>query len=402
MIEPSGDRYWCKISRCKSGTRALLGQQRCKGSAVAKWQDKAKVRPSTYPTQRNRRPVIATITKGEAAKPHSIVVSGNIFWCIVCGAFAESAPKLLARSCKTRHQGKWKAGGMPGQLKVLLSGRHPRTLKPIPKPVPLSRWREKDMERDHLSQAIEVWRGRGSEDWPVQKKPRLVDDGTALTRAFLRKGVVPIVPNKPSLLQRVRARQAAAVNEAAEPASKRHNTQDEQAHKPSAAQAVIPLGSPAAPIGVPTPEPAPARRIRTKQAAKLTVVKDLPAKSGSSTTNDTTRRHRTNGDNDDNDNDHLSPPNRRADGRTTRTQRPRQRHLSHADLRELSHADHRKHQQRYISHADHHDADSDPHDFRSDADHGQPFTPGDSATEAEAGHHHQAVATISGQKKQHR
>ena len=59
----------------------------------------------------------------------------------------------------------------------------------------------------NLSTAITVWRGRGSEDWPIQRPPNHEDDGTALTQAFIRKGVKPIDPKRPSLLQRIRAKQ---------------------------------------------------------------------------------------------------------------------------------------------------------------------------------------------------
>ena len=95
---------------------------------------------------------------------------------------------------------------MLGQLKVLLSGRHPKTFQPIEKPIALNVWLARDSDVGNLSTAITVWRGRGSEDWPIQRPPNLEDDGTALTQAFIRKGVVPIDPNRPSLLQRIRAK----------------------------------------------------------------------------------------------------------------------------------------------------------------------------------------------------
>ena len=96
---------------------------------------------------------------------------------------------------------------MLGQLKVLLSGRHPKTFEPIEKPIALNVWLARDSDVGNLSTAITVWRGRGSEDWPIQGPPNLQDDGSALTQAFIRKGVRPIDPNRPSLLQRIRAKQ---------------------------------------------------------------------------------------------------------------------------------------------------------------------------------------------------
>ena len=74
---------------------------------------------------------------GTPGKRHCIVVSHPLFWCVVCGAYGETAPKLLTKPCRRRLQGKWVAGGMLGQLKVLRSGRHPKTLQPIPPPIPL-------------------------------------------------------------------------------------------------------------------------------------------------------------------------------------------------------------------------------------------------------------------------
>ena len=218
-MERVGSRYWCKVCRCKSSTKATLETQRCKGSAVDRWQEKARhvpARKSTAPTAPRNCKVIKAHTKQATTKAHSIVVSGDLFWCIVCGAFAESAPKLLGKGCRARHQGKWKAGGMPGQLKVLLSGRHPKTLKPIPKPVAIRRWQATAKGQLGQSEAIEVWRGRGSEDWPIQNPPKLEDDGTALTSAFLRKGRVPEDPEKPSVLERIRAKLAAAANSTTE------------------------------------------------------------------------------------------------------------------------------------------------------------------------------------------
>ena len=95
---------------------------------------------------------------------------------------------------------------MLGQLKVLLSGRRPKTFQPIEKPIALNVWLARDSDVGNLSTAITVWRGRGSEDWPIQRPLSLEDDGTTLTQAFIRKGVMPFDPNRPSLLQRVRAK----------------------------------------------------------------------------------------------------------------------------------------------------------------------------------------------------
>ena len=66
---------------------------------------------------------------------------------------------------------------MPGQLKTLKSCRHPNTFEAIPSPVTLRQW-----EARKLQQPIPI---------PVltpRPPPALTDDGTDLTRAFIRGG----------------------------------------------------------------------------------------------------------------------------------------------------------------------------------------------------------------------
>ena len=148
-----------------------------------KWRIRARFVPSRNLPAPKVSGVIKAVTKLDETKPHNIVVSGSLFWCTVCGAFAESAPKLLGRGCRARHQGRWVSGGIPGQLKVLQSGRHPKTFESIQRPIELNVWLARDSDVGNLSTAITVWRGRGSEDWPIQGPPNLEDDGTALTQA---------------------------------------------------------------------------------------------------------------------------------------------------------------------------------------------------------------------------
>ena len=102
---------------------------------------------------------------------------------------------------------------MPGQLKVLLAGRHPKTSRPLPKPVSLKQWQATKAVQHEQCQDIEIWRGRGSTDWPIQNPPRLEDDGTEFTRAFLRKGKPQVDPNRPSLVERIRAKQPPQQNQ---------------------------------------------------------------------------------------------------------------------------------------------------------------------------------------------
>ena len=55
-------------------------------------------------------------------------------WCTTCGSYARSVARGLAKSCPGRFLGVGYAGGLPRQLKVLQSGRHPVTLRRIAQP----------------------------------------------------------------------------------------------------------------------------------------------------------------------------------------------------------------------------------------------------------------------------
>ena len=90
--------WWCTTCTIKSTKKSSITSRTCKGPAVVNWKAKAKKRPTTAGNFRS----------------HCTVVSGTFHWFVTCGAFAESAPKLLVYSCRGRHQGKWTAGGMRG------------------------------------------------------------------------------------------------------------------------------------------------------------------------------------------------------------------------------------------------------------------------------------------------
>ena len=72
-------------------TWSRLAPQTCQGPATSSWTAKADE---------------ASLATGTAGRKHCIVVSDPIFWCVTCGAFAETAPKLLATSCRGKHEGK--------------------------------------------------------------------------------------------------------------------------------------------------------------------------------------------------------------------------------------------------------------------------------------------------------
>ena len=68
------------MCRFKSLSWDKLAPQGCKGSAVVSWSVKAHER---------------TLATSTPHRKHCTVKSGPVFWCVTCGAFAESAPKLL-------------------------------------------------------------------------------------------------------------------------------------------------------------------------------------------------------------------------------------------------------------------------------------------------------------------
>ena len=66
---------------------------------------------------------------------------------------------------------------MPGQLKVLKSGRHPKTFAPIPRPVTIKQWEARMLQQPIPISAL------------TPRPPlTLADDGASLTQAFIRGG----------------------------------------------------------------------------------------------------------------------------------------------------------------------------------------------------------------------
>ena len=104
-------------------TWSKLAPQICTGPPAETWDQIA----------HKRDPTIAT-----TGRKHHIVVSDPIYWCTTCGAYAETAPKLLTQPCDKRT----KAYGMREQLRCLRTGKHPKTLRSIPPPIQLKYWEE--------------------------------------------------------------------------------------------------------------------------------------------------------------------------------------------------------------------------------------------------------------------
>jgi hypothetical protein len=111
-------------TRCKARTKqySKLAPKICPGSAALRWAEKAQI-----------------LAAGGSGGSHSRVLSGELMWCTRCGAYANSSAKGLSKPCPGRFQGKVR-GGLPGQLKVLQSGRHPTTFMKLPEPIPEPAW----------------------------------------------------------------------------------------------------------------------------------------------------------------------------------------------------------------------------------------------------------------------
>ena len=69
---------------------------------------------------------------------HARVLSGEILWCRLCGAYANDSAKGLAQPCPGPFRGSWQRGpgpfsrGRRQQLSRLRDGKHPMSCAPLP------------------------------------------------------------------------------------------------------------------------------------------------------------------------------------------------------------------------------------------------------------------------------
>ena len=83
---------------------------RCKGSAATRWAEAIK----------------QMADNGVADGGRHRMISGDIIWCITCGAYADLKVSGLKEECTGKHTGPWKGGGKRGQLNDLKKNRHPK------------------------------------------------------------------------------------------------------------------------------------------------------------------------------------------------------------------------------------------------------------------------------------
>ena len=119
-----GGIWECRTCKRTSKMRCKLAPRRCEGSVVRKWVD---------------------------GWGHTRVMSGEVIWCTRCGSYAESAAKGLAKPCRGRFQGSLVRGGLAGQLKTLMAGRHPATRAALPPPVPEHKWQGRSGPFAHIA-----------------------------------------------------------------------------------------------------------------------------------------------------------------------------------------------------------------------------------------------------------
>jgi hypothetical protein len=143
-LRRQGGIWECRTCKRKSKMRCKLAPWRCEGSVVRKWVDGC---------------------------GHTRVMSGEVIWCTRCGSFAESAAKGLAKPCRGRFQGSLVRGGLAGQLRTLMAGRHPVTRAALPPPVPEHKWLGRG---GHFAHMVDVSRAtdgpRGSDKFAALRE----------------------------------------------------------------------------------------------------------------------------------------------------------------------------------------------------------------------------------------
>ena len=125
LVQASTGQWSCTVCLRSAARRQRLEAFCCRGSAAEAWAATAAARCA-----------------GAAAPSteHDRAVTGTVFWCRVCGGFAETlAVRLLARACPGPPQA-GRHDGRSRQLKRLRAGCHPRAGQPLgaraPPPAP--------------------------------------------------------------------------------------------------------------------------------------------------------------------------------------------------------------------------------------------------------------------------
>eukprot|EP00929_Paragymnodinium_shiwhaense_P102607 TRINITY_DN65803_c0_g1_i3.p1 TRINITY_DN65803_c0_g1~~TRINITY_DN65803_c0_g1_i3.p1 ORF type:complete len:967 (+),score=210.69 TRINITY_DN65803_c0_g1_i3:52-2952(+) len=116
--------WQCVKCKVRAKTYGKIAPRQCSGNATARWAEKAQE--------------LAGLGMPSAGG-HTRVLSGELLWCTKCGAYASSVARGLAKPCPGKVQSSSR-GGMAGQLRTLLAGKHPVTRKRLPEPLPEPAW----------------------------------------------------------------------------------------------------------------------------------------------------------------------------------------------------------------------------------------------------------------------
>lgn len=110
---------------------------------------------------------------------HHMVESSPLVGCSACGAYGETAPRLLTQPCRGDPRGKAELKGMAAQLRALRKGRRPETKAKLGAPVTLHKFNSTGTsETDHPPAASREHPGT----------PTIDRDGTEFSEALRRRG----------------------------------------------------------------------------------------------------------------------------------------------------------------------------------------------------------------------
>ena len=138
-------KWRCKTCKVKSGTKAELESQNCKGDPKLKWAidavDPEKLKENAKRSRLNELDAIdyvcdmaEEVEDVSEQRPHEPVLRGSIIVCTVCGAYAENKAVKLKGECRGRPKFSGSYGGAWGQHKKVTRGIHPRTNEVLPPP----------------------------------------------------------------------------------------------------------------------------------------------------------------------------------------------------------------------------------------------------------------------------
>ena len=130
---PNGS-WQCRCCRVRAKKWNDIAPKRCGGSAAAAWAKAA----------------LALSDRGvHASGGHQRMLSGELVWCIKCGAYGDGKAIGLRLPCTGNPRASWSDGqivhnatGRATNLWLLKANRHPQSRLPLPTPVPEFSWSE--------------------------------------------------------------------------------------------------------------------------------------------------------------------------------------------------------------------------------------------------------------------